>query len=53
MFIIILQVYSHNNTFMVFKGEDGRLFHFIKHNIFHLPTCILKIQVEKIFINIL
>lgn len=49
---VMFNMYCNWTTFMVVKGDDGRLFHFIKHNIFHIPTCILKIKAEEIFTNI-
>lgn len=38
---------------MFFKSDDSRLFSFIKHDIFHLPAFILKIQADDIFTKIL
>ena len=37
---------------MVFEGDDGSLFHFIKCNIVHFTCIRLKIKAEEIFIRI-
>ena len=37
---------------MVFEGDDGRLFQFIKSNIVHFTCFPIKIKAKEIFIKI-